>query len=320
MKLGLRLQQWWISRLLPRDEWVLTHRNVYILPTSAGWMMGLTLLILLVASINYQLNLGYLLTFVLLGNVVVGMHICHGNLRGLTLRVRTQGSVHAGNSQEFLLELHNPASRRRFALGAAIHPLDGSVGQPVWTYSDVVAHEVEPVSLRFTPSHRGWHPVPVLLLQTLYPLGTFRVWTVWRPSQQVLVYPALEDQPPPLPGPAWQGEEGDAPARGHKLDELDGVREYRQGDPMKRIVWRKAAKSDQWVSRDSADASQAPLWLNWATTGAMGMEARVSRLAAWVHQADEAGLEFGLRLPGLEIAPSSGQAHRLRCMEALALC
>jgi hypothetical protein len=50
-------------------------------------MLGATLLVLLVASINYQLNLGYLLTFLLAGSAVVGMHVCHGTLRGLTMHM-----------------------------------------------------------------------------------------------------------------------------------------------------------------------------------------------------------------------------------------
>ena len=36
--------------------------------------------------------------------------------------------------------------------------------------------------------------------------------------------------------------------------------------------------------------------------------------------ADALDLDFGLRLPGVEIEPASGPAHRLRCLEALATC
>jgi uncharacterized protein (DUF58 family) len=32
------------------------------------------------------------------------------------------------------------------------------------------------------------------------------------------------------------------------------------------------------------------------------------------------GLDYGLRLPGVEIKPASGEAHKRRCLEALALC
>ena len=66
----------------------LTQRNIYILPTKAGLAFALTLMVLLLASINYQLNLGYVLTFLLAGSGVVSMHLTHGTLRGLTLHLQ----------------------------------------------------------------------------------------------------------------------------------------------------------------------------------------------------------------------------------------
>ena len=68
-----RIDGWFLSRRPPSDTLELTQRNVYIVPTRAGWTLGATLLVLLIASINYQLNLGYLLTFLLAGSVAVGM-------------------------------------------------------------------------------------------------------------------------------------------------------------------------------------------------------------------------------------------------------
>ena len=80
-----RFRAWWQARLPLSDTLTLTQRNVYILPTRPGFMLGATLLVLLIGSINYQLNLGYLLTFLLAGCAGVGMHVCHATLRGLTL-------------------------------------------------------------------------------------------------------------------------------------------------------------------------------------------------------------------------------------------
>ncbi len=77
-----RIDGWFLSRRPPSDIVELTQRNVYIVPTRAGWMLAATLLVLLIASINYQLNLGYLLTFMLAGCVAVGMHVGHATLRG----------------------------------------------------------------------------------------------------------------------------------------------------------------------------------------------------------------------------------------------
>ena len=76
----MRARAWLQARLPRTDTLLLTQRNVYILPTRAGFMFGFTLLVLLLASINYQLNLGYVLTFLLAGSGVVSMHLTHATL------------------------------------------------------------------------------------------------------------------------------------------------------------------------------------------------------------------------------------------------
>ena len=82
-----RFRRWFEDRLPQQDSTTLTQRNVYILPTRPGLMLAATLLVLQIASINYQLNLGYLLTFLLAGSTLVGMHVGHGTLRGLTMNL-----------------------------------------------------------------------------------------------------------------------------------------------------------------------------------------------------------------------------------------
>jgi uncharacterized protein (DUF58 family) len=150
-------------------------------------------------------------------------------------------------------------------------------------------------------------------------LGTFRVWTVWRPAAQVLVYPAPEAFPPPLPaGEPRAG--GAAHTRVHSSGEFDGVRAYRRGDALKLVVWKKAAKADELVSRDTEQAQRYELWLDFAQAGQAGTEQKLSRLAAWVLQAERLGLDYGLRLPGREIKPGAGEAHKRHCLEALATC
>jgi hypothetical protein len=45
-----RFQGWFVNRLPRSDTLTLTQRNVYILPTRAGWMLAFTLLLLLVGT------------------------------------------------------------------------------------------------------------------------------------------------------------------------------------------------------------------------------------------------------------------------------
>ncbi|MDB5901057.1 MAG: hypothetical protein JWP22_4380 [Ramlibacter sp.] len=311
-----KFRQWWQARLPLSDTLTLTQRNVYILPTRPGFMLAATLLVLLVASINYQLNLGYLLTFLLAGSAVSGMHVCHATLRGLTLNLLPPPPQFAGASATLSVVLHNTRKAVRHGIGLAV--LDAT-HEDHWTWTDVPGQGTCTVQVAFRPGHRGLHRVPPLTAETRFPLGTFRVWMVWRPAAQVLVYPAPELHPPPLP-PGEPRSGGPGLARAQSTGEFEGVRAYRRGDPMKLVVWKKAAKSDELVSRDTMQAQRMELWLDFAQAGVAEREARLSRLTAWVLQADKLGLDFGLRLPLLQIAPAAGEAHKRRCLEALALC
>ncbi|WP_427911570.1 DUF58 domain-containing protein [Ramlibacter sp. MMS24-I3-19] len=311
-----RFRQWWQARLPLTDTLTLSQRNVYILPTRPGLMLAATLIVLLIASINYQLNLGYLLTFLLAGSAIVGMHVCHATLRGLTLALGAPEPVFAGQNAPLRIQLTNPRKATRYGIGLAV--LDAT-HEDRWAWTDVPGLGSATVSVAFQPLRRGLHRVPPLTAETRFPLGTFRVWTVWRPATQVLVYPAPEKLPPPLPeGEPRAGTSG--PSRVQSGGEFDGVRAYRRGDPMKMVVWKKVAKSDELVSRDSQQAQRRELWLDFAQCGVLDPEARLGRLAAWVLQADKLGLDYGLRLPGVQLRPDTGEAHRRRCLEALALC
>ena len=317
--LGTRWYQWWSARLPRSDTLTLTQRNVYILPTGAGWMLALTLLVLLVASINFQLNLGYLLTFLLAGSVAASVYLCHATLRGLSLRLLVPEPQFLGAGALLQVQLHNPARATRHGIGVAVR---GSKKSREWVWCDVPGQGSATVQVAFAPTRRGLQGAPLLKLETRYPLGTFRVWALWRPAAQVLVYPRPETPAPPLPLPEPHlGGPGQAQSRG--LGEFDGVRAYQRGDALKLVVWKKAAKSlatgsNDLVSRDSQQSQRQQLWLNHAATGLPAPEARLSRLTAWVLQADRLGQDYGLRLPGRQIAPDHGPAHRRRCLEALA--
>ena len=107
-----RFRRWLQARLPRSDTLTLTQGNVYILPTRAGWMFAITLLILLLASVNYQLNLGYVLTFLLAGSGVVSMHVTHATLRGLTLHLRPVAPAFAGDAAVLDVVMTSPGAAR----------------------------------------------------------------------------------------------------------------------------------------------------------------------------------------------------------------
>ena len=313
-----RLRQWWQGRLTAADAVLLTQRNVYILPTRAGLMLALTLGVLLIASINYQLNLGYLFTFLLAGCAAAGVWVGHGTLRGLGLKLLPPQPVFAGQPAFLDVRLSSARAAPRHAIGLAV--MGAGREDARWAWADVPARGEAALQTSFCPARRGLHAAPLLVVQTLFPLGAFRIWTVWKPAAQVLAWPAPEVNAPPLPVGEARAGAGQAASRERAPGEFDGVRPWQRGDTLRQVVWKKFAKSGELVSRDAQHLQRQQLWLDFASTGAPDAESRLSRLAAWVLAADARQLEYGLRLPGLEIEPDSGAAHKLRCLRALALC
>jgi len=312
-----RFQHWLQSRQPRTDTLQLTQRNVYILPTKAGLLFACTVVVLLLASINYQLNLGYVLTFLLAGSGVVSMHITHATLRGLTLHLKPIAPVFVGDAVRLDVVLTSPGSAR-FGIGLKV----GGGASSAISWINVPALGQATTQLSFVATSRGRVQVPTLGAETRFPLGLFRTWTVWRPAADLLVYPKQEYPPAALPtARAVPG----GPARSRHADggEVEGVRGYRRGDPLKLIAWRKAAKAIEaggdLISRDTSASVHQALWLEWQACGALPAEERLSRLAAWTMAAHRAGIEFGLRVPGQEIALASGDAHRRQCLEVLAL-
>lgn len=312
-----RFQRWMEQRLARTDTLLLTQGNVYILPTRAGFMFGLTLLVLLLASINYQLNLGYVLTFLLAGSGVVSMHLTHATLRGLVLHLRPITPVFAGDPALLEVVLTSP-NRARYGIGLKV----ASAAATTLTWIDVPAGGQTTTHVAFVPGARGYHDAPVLTAETRFPLGLFRTWTVWRPAARLLAYPKVERPAVALPV-ATPMAGGPSQHRRSTGGEVEGVRAYRRGDPPKLIAWKKAAQALQsggeLVTRDTSASVHQELWLDWQACGNLPPEDRLSRLAAWTLAAHRAGADFGLALPGTSIAPSSGDAQRRLCLEALAL-
>lgn len=325
-------RHWWESRLHPRAQVTFTQRNLYILPTPAGWGFAVVIMVMLLASVNEQINLGYALTFMVSGAALMTMHITHANVRGLTLRLLPLRSLHAGEVLQVGVILANPGKRRgRF--GLALRISEASASGITSLDAAKVECEVEPASettveIDVPAIFRGWLDVPRLTLQSRYPLGLFRAWGYWRPQGRVLVWPALDPLAPPLPDSISELPNARITPQIRPAAEMpEGLRAYRRGDPLRWIAWKKSshalASGTGLISREAAAGRTPDLWLDWDDSpGLQGLdnEARLSRLASWAvlaHQRN--GMAYGLRLPGQTLPCDEGSAHLRACLDALAL-
>ena len=291
---------------------VLVHRRVYIVPTRLGWLFGLTLLILLIGSINYALSLGFALTFMLGGMALAGMVHTARNLARMAVSVGRAEPVFAGEAAQFRLYLDGRVAFDRPAI-LARHVRSGSQ-----LVVDVPAGALAEVVLGVPAERRGWLPLGRVMLETRFPLGIFRAWSYVEPDARCLVYPRPERSPLPAPSVDSAAGGGRSPVPGN--DDYAGLRTYQLSDSPRHVAWKAVARSDDMLTKQFSGEAAAELWLDWQLLPAgLGLEARLSRLAGWVLAADRAGTHYGLRLPGAESGPGRGDRHRAACLQALAL-
>lgn len=300
-------------------EVFLNQRRVFIMPSQPGLAFTVMLGILFIGSVNYNLSLGFALTFLLGACAVIGMHLTFLNLAFLHLTAGKTTPVFVGENALFELHVMNRRKRPRYAIWLCF--IDHkTTPQAV----DVEAHTTSSAILTSTTVKRGWHHAPRVRLQTHFPLGLLRAWSYWQPDAKTLVYPQPESSSslPPLPMTATQQAEGNTQA-GH--EDLAGVRPYQLGDSPKHLAWRQIARQDsesnaKLITKQFDGGAASDLSIDYATLPqTMSIEAKLSRMAGWILDAERQGLPYAFRLNDIIYTTSIGITHQQACLQALAL-
>jgi len=292
---------------------VLTQRRIFILPTGAGFLFAGVLVVMLLGAINYNLALGHGLVFLLAGISLAGMVHTFRNLEGLTLTGGRSDPVFAGETAHFPLHLSNNRDAPRLAL-------EFRAGEGAVVVCNLSPEGRGRMELPVPARQRGWLPLPRVRLSTRYPLGLFVAWSYPRPAMRCLVYPRPIEHPLPHPSPKLAT--GERQGNGGQED-FAGLRERQPADSPRHVAWKAVARDFDGrplLVKLFAGGAQSELWLDWHLLPAEAdIETRLSILAGWVMVAEGAGILYGLSLPGIELKPAQGSAHRRRCLETLAL-
>ena len=213
-------------------------------------------LILLIGSINYMLQLGYLLTFLVASMAVVGMHNTHSNLAQIVLRCVRSSRFTPATSRPFEINVTNPTTVDRFALRFSFAHAVGAdafspLFQPAGARPELTDDHDRAAGARFAhrrgaiarAASRAACRRPASTIETRYPFGLWRAWAYLTPALTAMVYPAPEFDAPPLPLTGAGG--GDSVGMASSGDDFAGVRPYQPGDAHKMIAWKLAARSDE---------------------------------------------------------------------------
>jgi len=289
---------------------VLQSRALYILPTREGLYYAAMLAVVFIAAVNYANGLAYALTFLLAAIGVVAILHTHRNLAGLRLSAGPAPPVFAGEPARFTVIAHNDSELGRYAVELSL----GGRTQRV----DVPGQGSAVVELTVATGTRGYFTMPPVRVRSRFPLGLWRTWS--RPlalPARCLVYPhPAPERPLPATPSLLAGRELGRSTEG---EDFTGLREFRHGDPVQRVAWKKVAAGHGWHTKQFAAPAGFVVWLEWDALSGLATEERLSLLCRWVLMAEQQGLAYGLRLPGFGIEPTSGADHRDACLERLAL-
>lgn len=113
-----RIASDWIFKPRGRERGrvVLTQRRVFILPTRQGIVFAGMLLLMLIGSTNYQLSLGFAVTFLLAAMAIVSILHTFRNLAGLVVSAGRTAPVFVGESAVFHVRIDNPGGIRRHSV------------------------------------------------------------------------------------------------------------------------------------------------------------------------------------------------------------
>ena len=284
-------------------------RNLYILPSSFGWLWLLGCAALYLMGTGASSSGALLLAYGGLGLFLLAPFLTQFNLQGLELRCGEPAGGFA--HQPLLYPLQVISGCDRLQLRAWFR-------QEGEGWCGTVHTGQSRIAVPWTPTRRGLQRPGRLRLESRAPLGLFICWTLWEPEAQQLVYPARRAGPVDLIelDPSGERSAQASEEAGPGTEEWRELTPHRPEEGPGRIAWKQLARSGSRLSKQFSDPKpQDPV-----LTPAAGrpLENALEHLCDRCCRLAAAGEPFGLALHGCLVPASSGTRHLQRCLELLA--
>ncbi len=279
-------------------------RRIYVLPSKPGLFFSVIWFMMMLAGLNFNNNMSLMLVFLLFGLAQVLLHRTFFNLKNIRLEQISAKPVFLG--EPATLQIQIGADDEKWQIRTE-NSLSSDVGN--------ITHQSTQLKLLVTTRVRGWQAIERIKLYTRYPIGLFTVWVYSTPKESILIYPTAETPCPDFPNHG--GQEGER-VQLQKGDELSGIRDYRQGDPIRDIAWKKSAQSNQTWVKEFHQTQGKNLLFDYSQIPVGHTEFKISRMTAWVLAAELQQCEYQVLLPGYNSGMSAGDVHKHQCLTALA--
>ncbi len=286
--------------------------------------VGITLLLAL-GAINSQNNLLFAALGLAIGGLLISGIISGAALLGL--RVERDPITHAAVGAPLTIGYTITNTNRLFpayGLNVIELPVQGPRGwerampQPRAFVAQVGAKRSARGHAPVLPTSRGRVEFFSVRVWTTFPFGLARKSVTFDLPATAIVRPVelplRRDVVEELAAPASHGS-GAERMPGHG-DEFFALREYTPGDSLRRIAWRRSARTGDLVVRQEARPAPLRLWVilwpqlrDGAPAAGPPLERAVALAASVVRTAAAQGLAVGLAAPGVIRPPRTGHRH-----------
>ena len=276
--------------------------------TSSGYIYIIITIVLSVGAVNTGNNLLYLMTSLMLALMFLSGLSSLANLFFLDFSITPSQEIFAGIPARFNLTV---TRMRGFSFFLNFETRFGSSQLPI------IKGRLE-TSLWLKLPKRGSVSIESLRIHSGFPLGFFRRYKAYSGSLEVLVYPRpIPRVFPSLTGSSRGGEKS-SPFHGELGDEIKGLRDYREPDPLKWIDWKATARKGDMVVRDFYSLEGDTLVID-LSTRQRSWERRLSEACYLILEGQRRKLSMVLILPDRKIGPGQGEKHKKLLLEALSL-
>jgi uncharacterized protein (DUF58 family) len=277
------------------------------------------------AALNTGNNLLYLVLSLMLAFLVLSGALSESALRGITVQRILPGEIFTDASHLVALDIAN-SQRRVPAFALVIEDLAEMLG------SDAIRPLGRVFVLRIAPQaterrfyslrwpQRGVLRLKGFRISTRYPFGLFSKSLELKRPAEALVYPGLDLLA--METRRRSEEEGRAtvpmPAPG---SEISGLRDFRAGDPLRRVHWRASLRRGSLVVREGEGEHRTEQEIRLRTQGAEpgdAFEAAVRRAASEAVALLDAGASVSLCTDSHRFAAADGPVQRARLLSFLA--
>ncbi len=294
-------------------------KSLYIFLAIAAFMV--------IAAVNSQANPLFFALGMIIGAIICSPLLAWSATRKIQVTRSINRPLYAGDSADFYYRIRNLRTHLpTLALSVCeAGPLAQSHPESRSWLPIVRGGQARTVHVRYPRLSRGRLALSAVQVDSSFPFGIFIVSHPYPAPDDLLILPRVGRLQRDLAVRLrlW-GEEGDMISqRTGGTEEFFGLRDYRPGDPLRMIYWRRSARQGKLVVREMA--LSAPPKIGIALAAKRGQnhelyESAVEMTATLVCYYLDRGYAVGLTLPsGHSIAPALGAGHKNTLLQVLAV-